>query len=321
MDNHFEKTEVNAATRNVAKFPMQRLNYHHLLYFWRVARDGGLAPAGKLLRLSPQTLSGQIRALEDAMGHKLFEKRGRKLTLTDAGRVAYEYAEDIFSLGQELTDVLERGTLDRPRHLEVGLVDGIPKMVSTRMLSALTAGEQPIVLRCREGPLQELVAALGSHTLDVVLADEPLPSSSGVRAFSHLLGETGVTFFVSPRLALPRDHARFPANLDGARFLLPFPHSPLRRQIDAFFARRRITPVIVAEVEDNGLLKAFGHAGQGVFCGTTNVAHEIREMYGVRALGSTEEIMERFYAISGERRVKHAGVVALLDAARRQIFG
>ena len=289
------------------------------MYFWRVAREGGLAPAGKMLRLSPQTLSGQVRAFEEVVGQKLFVRKGRRLVLTDVGRVAYQYADEIFSLGQELSDVFERGVLDRPQRLDVGLVEALPKMVAQRILEPLARGDSPVVLSCREGTLDDLAGRLASHTLDVVLADEPLPAGATVRAFNHLLGETGVTFFASPDLDLPQQ--RFPNVLDGAPFLLPFPGSPLRRQLDAFFVRKRVAPRVVGEIEDSALLKAFGRGGLGVFCAPTIVAREISEMYKVHPVGATDEIMDRFYAISVERRVKHPAVAAMLEASRAHIFG
>ncbi len=297
---------------------VQRLNYNHLMYFWRVAREGGLAPAGKLLRLSPQTLSGQIHAFEDVVGHKLFERRGRRLELTDVGRIAFQYADEVFALGQELSDVFERGVLDRPQRLDVGLVDGFPKMVASRILGPLTRGQRPVVVSCKEGTLADLAPRLASHTLDVVLADEPLSAGASIRAFNHLLGETGVTFFAAPDVPLKR--LRFPDSLDGARFLLPFAGSPLRRQLEVFFAKNGITPHVVGEIEDSGLLKAFGRSALGVFCAPSLVAQEISQMYRVRELGSTDEVVERFYAISVERRVKHAAVNAMLEMSRAQIF-
>lgn len=297
---------------------MQRLNYHHLMYFWRIAREGGLAPAGKILRLSPQTLSGQVRAFEEIVGQKLFVRRGRKLELTDVGRIAYQYADEIFALGQELSDVLERGVLERPQRLDVGLVEALPKMVARRLLEPLTRGDQPVLVSCREGTLSDLAAMLASHTLDVVLADQPLPGGTSVRAFNHLLGATGVTFFASPDLELQR--GRFPDLLDNARFLLPFPGSPLRRQLDVFFARKRITPRVVGEIEDSALLKAFGRAAQGVFCAPSIAAHEVSEMYNVHPLGSTDEVVESFYAISVERRVKNPAVAAMVETSKVSIF-
>ncbi|MBX3192458.1 MAG: transcriptional activator NhaR [Labilithrix sp.] len=298
---------------------MQRLNYSHLLYFWCVAREGGLAPASKALRLTPQTLSGQIRAFESSLGKRLFTKSGRKLVLTDAGRVAFRYADEIFALGQELGAALERGTAAAEAvRLDVGLVEALPKMIVERLLEPVLSLTPPVRLSCREGKLQELVGALGAHTLDVVLGDEPLAPGGAVRAFTHLLGECGVTFFASAELA--SRHRKFPGALDGAPLLVPAPGTALRRQLDAFFERHRVAPHIVGEFEDSALLKAFGAAGHGIFCVPSTVAREVGAMYDVRAIASTDEVVERFYAFSVERKIKNPAVATISQAARGKLF-
>jgi LysR family transcriptional regulator, transcriptional activator of nhaA len=298
---------------------VQRLNYNHLLYFWSVAREGGLARAAKTLRLSPQTLSGQIHTFEDQLGKKLFRKSGRRLVLTDVGRVAFRYADEIFSLGYELGDVLDRGVLlEESARLAVGLVEVLPKMVVERLLEPALSMKPPVRLVCREGHLDALVSELAKHTLDVVLSDGPLPPGGSVRAFSHLLGECGVTFFAAPSLAAR--HKSFPRGLDGAPFLAPPHGAGIRRQLDAFFGRSRVSPRIIAEFEDSALLKAFGAAGHGIFCVPSIVATQVAEMYGVKAIGTTDEIVERFYAISVERRIKNEAVAVISEAARARLF-
>lgn len=297
---------------------MQRLNYSHLLYFWSVAREGGLAGAARTLRLSPQTLSGQIRAFEAQLGRKLFTKMGRRLVLTEMGRVAFRYADEIFSLGNELGDLLERGQVIETARLDVGLVEVLPKMVVARLLEPALAMQPAVRIVCREGNLQTLVKELGAHTLDVVLADGPLPPGGAVRAFSHLLGECGVTFFAAPQLA--SRHRSFPRALDGAPFLVPPSGAGIRQQLEAFFARHRVTPRIIAELEDSALLKAFGAAGHGIFCVPATVAQEVAEMYAVKAIGTTDEIVERFYAISVERRIKNEAVALISEMARARLF-
>lgn len=295
-----------------------RLNYNHLLYFWSVAREGGLAGAARALRLSPQTLSGQIRAFEDQMGQKLFTKSGRRLVLTERGRVAFRYADEIFSLGHELGDLLERGPVPETARLDIGLVEVLPKMVVTRLLEPAFSMTPPVHLVCREGHLGALVSELAAHTLDVVLADRPLPPGGSVRAFSHLLGECGVTFFASPELAAR--HRDFPRDLDGAPFLAPPSGAGIRQQLEAFFTRHRVAPRIVGEVEDSALLKALGAAGRGIFCAPTTVAREVAVMYSLTPIGETREIVERFYAITVERRIKNEVVGAISDVARTRLF-
>lgn len=298
---------------------MQRLNFHHLMYFWLVAREGGLARAGKLLRLSPPTLSSQIRALEESVGHRLFTKQGRKLVLTEVGTVAYRYADEIFALGRELGDVLAHGVLPSPTTLRVGLVESLPKMAVRRLLAPVFAAKPPAKLVCHEGTLDRLVAGLASHSFDLVLADVPLPPGSSVRAYNHLLGECGVTFFSHAQEARRR-RRNFPESLHDAPMLLPLVGSALRRELEGWFDARGIVPHVAGEFEDSALLKAFGADGRGVFCAPSTVAAQVARMYGVIPIGETREVLERFYAISPEQRIKNPVVAAILETAHKELF-
>ena len=298
---------------------MEWLNYHHLLYFWLVAREGGLVPAGKLLRLTHPTLSAQIHALEDRLGEKLFMRVGRKLELTEAGRVAYRYAEEIFGLGRELMGALQGREGGRPARLSIGVTDTVPKLVVRRLLQPALALAQPVRLVCAEGSHQQLLADLALHALDLVLSDAPVPPGSPVRAFNHLLGECGVTFFAAPALA-PAYRRGFPRSLDGAPMLLPLESLPLRRSLDQWFGSLGVRPRVVAEFADNALLKVFGGDGLGVFPAPTAVAAEVAAQYGVRPVGKTDAVKERFYAISIERRLKNPAVVAVCETARLELF-
>lgn len=295
------------------------LNYHHLRYFWVVAREGGLVPAGKVLRLSHPTLSAQIHALEAQLGEKLFDRTGRKLALTEMGRVVYRYADEIFSLGRELVDVVQDRSTSGPLRLQVGVVDVMPKLIVRRLLEAAITMPEPVRLVCHEDTADRLLADLALHALDVVISDAPVPSGSPIRAFNHLLGESGVTFVAAAGLA---DGYRrgFPGSLDGAPMLLPLENSTLRRALNAWFDRHKIKPRVVAEFEDSALLKEFGTDGLGVFVVSAAVEAEVRAHYGVELVGRADDLRERFYAISVERRLKHPAVVALSDAARHELF-
>lgn len=295
------------------------MNYHHLLYFWTVAREGGLVAAGKTLRLSHPTLSAQIRTLEEQLGEKLFTKVGRKLQLTDTGKVAYRYADEIFSLGREMVDAVKGRNVGRPLRLEVGIADVVPKLVVRRLLQPALELPEPVQLVCFEGSFERLLADLALHTLDIVIADAPVPPGSPVRAFSHLLGETGISFFGSKALATAHRRA-FPESLDGAPFLLPLEHLTLRRALNQWFAKHRVVPRVVAEFEDSALLKAFGADGLGVFTAPTAVEDEVISQYGAHLVGRTTEVKERFYAISVERRQRHPAVPAIFEAARDELF-
>lgn len=299
---------------------MEWLNYHHLLYFWLVAREGTIARASQVLRLAQPTISGQIRALEQALGEKLFERKGRRLALTDVGRVVYEYADEIFSLGRELQQALKGHAGTRPARLRVGVSDVVPKLVAYRLLAPALVGDGAVQLTCTEDKTERLLAELSTHEIDLVLSDAPVGAGATVRAFNHLLGECGVSFFATPKLA-ERHPGRFPQRLEGAPLLLPLSSTQLRRGLDRFLEAAGVTPRIVAEFEDSALMKVFGEQGEGVFPGPTVIEKEIREHYGVVVVGRTEEIRERYYAITVERRIKHAAVQAISDAARAKLFG
>ncbi len=298
---------------------MDQLNYHHLRYFWAVAREGGLVAAGKVLRLSHPTLSAQIHALEGQLGEKLFTRVGRKLVLTDLGRTVYRYADEIFSLGRELVDAVQDRSSGKPLRLDVGVADVVPKLVVRRLLQPALDLPDPVRLVVREASQERLLADLSQHALDVVIADAPVPSGSSVRAFNHLLGETGVSFFGTAPLA--RAHRRgFPGSLEGAPLLLPLESLTLRRALNQWFERHHLRPRVVAEFEDSALLKVFGGDGLGIFAAPTVIEREVAAQHGVEVLGRTEEVRERFYAISVERRLKHPAVVAISDAARHRLF-
>ncbi len=298
---------------------MEWLNYHHLLYFWVVAREGGLTSAGKRLRLSHPTLSSQIHTLEDSLGQKLFTKVGRRLVLTEVGRIAFRYAEEIFTLGQEMVDTLQGRGTGKPLRLDVGVVDVVPKLIVRRLLQPALALPEPHRLVCHEDSHERLLAELALHSLDIVISDAPVPPGSNIRAFNHLLGETGVSFFGTR--ALVNTYKRgFPASLTGAPLLLPLEGLTLRRALNQWFDRHRIKPSIVAEFEDSALLKVFGSDGVGLFPAPTVVQEEVMAQYGVECLGHADGVRERFYAISVERRLNNPAVVAISESARQELF-
>lgn len=295
------------------------LNYHHLRYFWAVAKEGGVTRASEKLNVSQPTVSAQLKELEEAVGEPLFERRGRTLELTEMGRVVARYAEEIFSLGQELLDTVRRRPTGRPARLAVGITDSVPKLVAHRLLSPAMEGPEPVVLACSEDRSERLLAELAVHGLDVVIADQPVPPSVRVRAFSHLLGECGVAVFGTPALVEPL-RAGFPASLGSAPLLLPMAHASLRRSLDAFFERESIRPRLVGEFEDSALLKTFGGKGLGLFVAPEAISREVQQQFGVQRLGSLPGIKERYYAITVERKLRHPAVVRLSAAARQELF-
>ena len=298
---------------------MDWLNYHHLLYFYVVAREGSLVAAGKVLHVSHSTLTAQIHALEEQMDERLFTKQGRRLVLTEMGQVVFKYAEEIFSLGREMMGAVKRGGLTQPTRLDVGVVDAVPKLIVKRLLEPGMSSKDKLRLVCREDSFERLLAELATNNLDLVISDTPVPSGGKVRAFSHLLGETGSTVFATEPLA--RIYRRgFPGSLDGAPMLLPLEHLTLRRSLDQWFSRNGVQPRVVAEFEDSALMKVFGADGVGLFVGPSVVEREVCEQYGVQVVGVLNDIRERFYAVSVERRLKHPAVVSITDVARHRLF-
>jgi LysR family transcriptional activator of nhaA len=298
---------------------MEWLNYHHLLYFHTVAREGSVVRASKLLRLAQPTLSGQIRKLEQALDEKLFERRGRNLVLTEMGRLVYRYSDEIFSLGRELMDTLRGRPTNRPPTLHVGIADVVPKLVVHRLLAASRLAEQGVQLVLREGKTVDLLASLATQAFDLVISDSPLPPHLKVRAFNHLLGESSVTFLAAPALA-KRHRARFPKSLDGAPMLLPTENTALRRSLEMWFQEVGVRPRVVAEVEDSALLKVFGQHGAGIFTAPTIVVSDVKRQHSVQALGVVESVRERFYAITVERRITNPSTAAITAAAREELF-
>jgi LysR family transcriptional activator of nhaA len=299
---------------------MERLNYHHLFYFWMAAREGSVARAAALLRLAQPTLSGQIRALDGALGEKLFERAGRGLRLTEMGRVVYRYADEIFALGRELAESVKGQPTGRPLRLAVGVADALPKLVAYRLLEPALGLAQPVRMVVHEQSTERLLAALALHELDVVLTDRVAPPGVSVRAFNHLLGDCGTTLFAAPKLAAKyRRHA--PRALDGAPFLLPGETSTLRRALEQWFEEQRIRPRIVGEFDDSTLIEVFGQAGKGIFAAPSIIESSVRKQYGVTIVRRLERVRERFYAVSAERRLKHPAVIAVTESARRELFG
>lgn len=299
---------------------MEWLNYHHLLYFWVVAREGSIARACEKLYLTQPTISAQLRALERSLGEKLFTRVGRTLVLTEVGQVVFRYADEIFSLGRELTDTLKGRARGRPVRFLVGVVDVLPKLIAYRLLEPALRLTEPVHIVCREDKPDRLLADLAVHELDLVLADAPIGPTIKVRAFNHLLGECGVTIFGTAQLA-GAYRRNFPRSLNGAPLLLPTDNTMLRRSLEQWFAAEDIHPLNAGEFEDSALLKEFGQSGAGLFPAPSVIEPEIQGRYGVQLVGRLEGVRERFYAISVERKLKHPAVVAISEAARQKLFG
>lgn len=298
---------------------MEWLNYHHLLYFWTVARLGSVTRATEELYLAQPTISAQIRTLEESLGEKLFMRVGRNLALTEVGRTVFRYADEIFSLGRELGDTLKGRSVGRPVRFVVGITDAMPKLIAYRLLEPALQMADPIRVVCYEDKADRLLAELATHGLDLVLADAPVGPTIKVRAFNHLLGECGISVFAAGKLVTTyRRH--FPRSLEGAPVLLPTENTALRRSLEQWFETEKIHPLVIGEFEDSALLKVFGQSGMGLFVGPSAIEAEIKRQHGVQVVGRIEAIRERFYAISVERKLKHPAVLAISDSARQKLF-
>jgi LysR family transcriptional activator of nhaA len=297
------------------------MNFKHLHYFWVVAKAGGVMRAGEQLHTTPQTLSAQIKLLEERLGTQLFRKNGRKLELTDDGRVALSYADEIFNLGAEMESALQRTTgREQVMDFRVGVADSVPKALAYQLLEPALDVPEPVRMVCHEGKFIDLLAQLALHRLDMVLADEPVSRRVSVKAFNHSLGSSTMSFFCAPSL-----HAelkgKFPQCLNGVPMLVQGAASPVRTQFDSWLERHQLQPRVVGEFDDGALMKAFGQRGRGVFMGPTVIKTQIQEQFGVKLIGHSKELVEEFFAVSVERRVTHPCVVAVQEAARRKLSG
>jgi LysR family transcriptional regulator, transcriptional activator of nhaA len=292
------------------------LNYHHLYYFHTAARSGSLTAASKELHLSTATLSIQIRELERTLGVKLFEKKGRGLALTASGEIVEQYATDIFNLGEEMVEFVRGNPVGRPLELRVGLRDAMAKLVAYKLLKPAMGGIGETRLVCHEGEMNHLIADLSVHKLDVVLTDRPLDPSLGVKAYSHLLWESEVHIVGTKELAR-KFGADFPYSMQNAPFLFPTADTVMRRQLDKWFNERGIAIVIRGEFADSAMLEVAGRAGDGLLAVPGVVVRDLKDTFGMVSLGRVAGMRETFYAISLERKLKHPGVLAIVEGAKR----
>ena len=297
------------------------MNFKHLHYFWAAAKAGGVVRAGEQLHISPQTLSGQIKLLEERLGCALFRKAGRGLELTDEGHLALGYADQIFALGAELeAQIGQARSSERTLDFRVGIADSVPKAVAYRLLEPALGVAAHVRLICHEGQFQDLLGQLAVHRLDLVIADEPMSRHVSVRGHSQLLGSTSMSFFAAPMLKRDLEGA-FPQCLDGAPMLLQGASSAMRQRFDFWLAAHKIRPRVIGEFDDAALMKAFGSEGRGVFMTPSVLESETSAQYGVRVVGRTDELVEEFYAITVERPRPHPGIAAITEQAQRQLPG
>lgn len=298
---------------------LRHLNYNHLLYFWTVAQEGSVAAAATVLNLTPQTISGQIKQLERAIDARLFERAGRGLVLTEAGRAVMPYADEIFSLGTELARRVQGDDRGLPSTLNVGVVNSLPKLIAYRTLDPVLGDEESPRLMCYEGDLDKLLADLSVHRLDLVLSDRPIPTGFNVRAYSHKLGESDIALYALHDLAA-RYREDFPQSIQGANMLMPVSSTAIRRGLDDWLADIGVVPNIIAEFDDSALMKAFGESGTALFPAPLAIRNEVEHMYGASIVGLVDGLREMFYLISPERRLSQPFALKITEAARTRFL-
>lgn len=295
------------------------LNFRHLYYFWVVAKEGSVTRAAERLDVAIQTISAQLGLLEQSVGKSLLAPQGRRLVLTEAGRVALGYADQIFLLGEQMQEALMSSDIDRAMRLTVGISDSVPKLISSRLLEAALSLPERVKLVCYEDNFESLLGDLSVHKLDVVLTDRPVPSGTTLRVFSHLLGESEVMLFGVPELA-KKYRTKFPSSLNGAPLLLPTRNNAVRGRIDHWFETHELRPNVVGEFDDNALLNTFGRSGLGLFPASSALAASVEEQFGAIPVGELAQVREQFYAISNERKIKHPAIEAILSEIHGKVF-
>lgn len=295
---------------------VKQLNFNHLQYFYAVAREGSVTRAAEVMNVTPQTVSGQLATFEEYIGAPLFTRHGKRMEPNSLGLVTLRYADDIFNLGSELSRTLASHDTSQVANFNVGVVDAIPKVMAFEMLNDCFDIKDRFVLECHEGDLSSLLADLSVNKLDLIISDQPLPIGVSVRAINNYLGQSGVSFFVRTQ-ECERYQSDFPRSLHQAPFLMPGKNSALHQSLESWFVQSKISPKVVAEFEDTALLKFFGQTGRGIFCVATAVERDVLAQFDVSIIGRIDDVSDRFYGISPERKIKHPAVDTVLNAAKR----
>jgi len=291
---------------------MEWMNYHHLLYFWIAAREGSVSAAGEVLQLSAPTVSGQINLLEEALGQKLFKRAGRGVVLTDAGRLVYRYAEEIFSLGQALQEEVKGRSQVIARRLHVGITPGVHDLLTQRLFQSILKSPKELKVVTHVGSQQELLGLLAVRAIDVLITDAPATNPK-LNLYSHTLLESGTMFFASSRAARKLKQG-FPKSLAAAHLFLPAESIAWRRELDDWFRSKNIQPLAVTECDDVSLMTSLGSSSEAAFACPTALADDLQKRNGVAPIGRIDQVRQRAYAITTERKPKLAAVSALLKS-------
>lgn len=298
---------------------MEYLNFHHLRYFWAVARKGGVRKAAQELNVSQPSISAQLKLLEEALGEKLFQRSGRNLVLTESGQLVLSYADEIFSAGRELMNAVKQRPGTRALQLNVGMTDSLSKLIAFEILEPAFKFSHPTHIVCRQAEIGPLVQNLQSHRLDIVLADEPASSSLKTKTFNHRLGRSGVTFCAAPAIAA-KLRRNFPQSLNGASALLPSTNMGMRTALETWFDAQGVRPRLVGEFEDSALMEVASSGALGFTTVHTVVDHAALKHYGLKVIAKVEECGSDFYAITAERLVKHPVALAITEHAYSKLF-
>lgn len=293
-----------------------KLNYHHLQYFYTIAKEGSIAKASEVLHITPQTLSHQLTTLENQIGYRLFERRGKRLILNEMGHLTYGYAAEIFNLGEELTNTLKNHSIEVSTRFSIGVSDVIAKVFAFNFLKAIYTTDNRMKLVCKETNLDVLLSELAINKLDAILTDAPLPSHSAIKAYSHLLGKSGFSFFAHRQVATTL-RANFPKSLNGQVFFMSGEESNQKNHLQSWFEELNIRPIIAGEFDDSTLAIYFGQAGYGVFCAPTMIEQHILDQFNVELIGATNDIQESFYLISPERKIKHPAIEHIIEQGKK----
>jgi LysR family transcriptional regulator, transcriptional activator of nhaA len=299
---------------------IERVNFHHLYYFWVVAKCGSIRNASKQLMLAAPTVSRQIKELEDKLHVKLIIRSSRNFTLTEKGLHIRRYCDELFGLAREMMDGLEGHSLTRPLRLTVGVAGVIPKLVLYKILEPALHLKSPVQIICHEGNTSRLVQDLSNHTLDIVLTDSPIGPYPELRSYSHLIAESPI-LVCGNKAAAKKYGPNFPRSLDGAPILLPTPNCAFRSSLDTYFYESKIVPHIRGEFEDSTIIKVFGEAGLGLFFVPAIIESEVKRRFHCESIGQIDSVTARFYVVSPQRRVSNPAVTAIMDLARHSLMG
>lgn len=293
---------------------MAKLNYKHLSYFWMVGKTGSIARASEQLYLTPQSISGQLAELEQSLDVKLFRKVGRGLELSDMGRKVFSYADEIFTLGNELLKLTQNEDVKKCQPFHVGIADSVAKSIAYRVIEPILKLDNSIRLICKEGKLPNLLSEMSINRLDLVIADRPMPTNLNVRAYNHFLGESKLAIFGTRNLIQENIGDSLPKILNNANFLIPGEDFAIQKKLLQWFESKKINPRIVAEFDDSALLKSFGQSGAGFFAAPNAIAEYICKQYEVEVVGVIDTLYEQLYAITTERRLTHPAIISLIKS-------